>query len=497
MKRFTICLLSFVMVFSLVSTAYASGYTLPEKMSRQLQVGSGLKGSFVIHGNADAERNPFVHAIQNAEYELRGIQSEGNLHYYVYQNGINEERNALTEFYRKDGRLYLQSSYLDSKAYLLPDLNYFTGHFLNAEGENTPVLVELLKLLIDPRMNENMKINTDQIERQIEIWLSGFSSETTIIASDKNSPTLSQSFSIPVDSLFNMITEVIRYLTQNDSAMTLLSSVLNEEQIALYFNPNLLYYYQEALRQLDLKGNIEFSRTVSTLGESISSSIVLPLDETKTGYSSLTIQNDEKNKSFLISGEKGILYLEMPMSFDRSQKEYDQEFSVIHIRNGEKPEKNVSLRIRIVRNHEEKDDAEESKTHETDHYSVHAETDTSILPELVSADQVYQAEPFNAELELHYSSKLQLSSATTLEFSASVIQGNYSVDVTGMVKTTSPWEFSPFDIADAVNTGEYTIDELRNLKSEWISAAEKNLDHTPEDIQPTDDSETLSSQSGE
>ena len=40
-----------------VSSAGASGYKLSEKMDRQLQIGSGLKGSFVIHGNMTKEDN--------------------------------------------------------------------------------------------------------------------------------------------------------------------------------------------------------------------------------------------------------------------------------------------------------------------------------------------------------------------------------------------------------------------------------------------------------
>ena len=38
-----------------------------------------------------------VHALQNAAFEIRGIQSEGNSHYYIYQAGENEAMSALTE----------------------------------------------------------------------------------------------------------------------------------------------------------------------------------------------------------------------------------------------------------------------------------------------------------------------------------------------------------------------------------------------------------------
>ena len=54
--------------------------TLLVKMRRQLQVGSGLTGSFVIHGNVDAERYPLMNAILDTEFEIRSMRSGDNLH---------------------------------------------------------------------------------------------------------------------------------------------------------------------------------------------------------------------------------------------------------------------------------------------------------------------------------------------------------------------------------------------------------------------------------
>ena len=73
MKKICSLFLAFVLAISMISAACAAGYTLPEKMERQLQVGSGLKGSFAIYANADPELNPFLHSVQNAAFEIRGI----------------------------------------------------------------------------------------------------------------------------------------------------------------------------------------------------------------------------------------------------------------------------------------------------------------------------------------------------------------------------------------------------------------------------------------
>ena len=139
MKKICCFVIMILLVLSLISAASAAGYTLPEKMQRQLEVGSGLKGTFTIHGNADAEMNPLIHSLQNAEFEIRGIQYEGNKHYYIYQQGENEAMDALTEYCTVGSEQYLRSDFLKEKSYLLPDLDHLINRWLKSEGENPSV----------------------------------------------------------------------------------------------------------------------------------------------------------------------------------------------------------------------------------------------------------------------------------------------------------------------------------------------------------------------
>ena len=157
MKK-TICLILTVLTaFCFLTAASAAGYTLPEKMERQLQVGSGLKGSFVIHSNADQELSPFVHSIRNAAYEIRGIRSGDDLHYYIYQPGEGETLSSLTEFCRIGNTGYLRSDFLPEAAYRLPDFEEFIASFLKAEGENPSILPELIRLLVKGRTRKRKR----------------------------------------------------------------------------------------------------------------------------------------------------------------------------------------------------------------------------------------------------------------------------------------------------------------------------------------------------
>ena len=269
--------------------------------------------------------------------------------------------------------------------------------------------------------------------------------------------------------------------------MSYLRSVLTDEQIDIYLNPNLGYYYLDAMKNLSMEGEIVFSRTVSTLGELISNTLVLPLDSAKTGYSSAVFSSDETNKSILLSGPKGVFFLQLPLQSDLNEESYDHDgIRLVRTDNEKEDGKNLSLRIRIAKKHDRYEDTEESRTHETDHYSVRITRDTADLPEGVSEEMISEMNPVEAELEVHYSSKLQLSSPTTMDISCRIRQGEYDFTLTGTVKTSSPWTFTPFDTKNAVQGDQYNCEDLEKLVNEWAENAEKTLVRTPEEILPAD-----------
>ena len=481
-----------IFILCLLSAANGSSYTLPEKMQKQLQVGSGLKGSFVIHSNADAEINPFIHAVQNAEFEIRGIQSGDDLHYYIYQPGEEEEMSFLTEFCRIGGTDYLRSDLLDGKVYLLPRTEQMINRYLHAEGENASILPDLIQIVLDDIQEKESSFSSDAFEKQIEVWMSSFATDITVQSGENTSPTLSQVYTIPVESVLNAITTLVQSVSSSEIAMTYLRSVLSEEQIDTYLNPNLGYYYLEAMNKLDLDGDIVFSKTVSTLGEMIHTSLQLPLDPDKTGYSSVTFESDEKNKSVFLTGTKGAFYLELPIDFDLSAESFESDIRLIYADTENREEKNVSLLVHLTKKYEKYDEEEESRTHETEFYRIKAEKDLSNLPEGIMAEQFSEFETTDAEIEIHYFSKLILSSPTTLEISCTVHQGSYNFILAGKVKTASPWVFTPFDVSDPVNAESYNKEDFDQIMNSWTENALKNFIRTPEEIKQavsSDDSE--------
>ena len=486
MKRMLCCLLTAVLFAFFTASAFAAAYTLPYKMQRQLEVGSGLKGSFVIHSNASAEKEPLIRALSNVEFEIRGIRSENNIHYYIYQPGENEDRNNLTEFSILDNKYFLRSDFLAGKPYQLPDIDTFINSSLNAEGENPSVFPDLLRMLLADLKGEEGTLNTEAFEKQIEVWISSFKSDITIQSNGSDAPRLTQEFRIPVETMYNTVTELVRSVSENEAAMNTLREILSQEQIDAYLNPNLGYYYLDAMKHLDMSGEIVFTKEVSTLGEMIRSSLVLPLEDSRTGFSSVRFESNELRKTILLTGSRGTYYLDLPIHFDLNEDSYEEEIRFARIEKKYPDWRNLALRIHVTKTYDKYDDEEETKTHEEAHYNIRIVRDTSNLPELIPAEEIPEMQDANATLDLHYSSKLQLSSPTTLEISCEITQGEYSFSLAGKVKTASQWLFAPFDITEVLDAVRYSFEDFLKLKDQWVEDAGEKLVRTPEEIKLTE-----------
>ena len=119
MKKRFISIFVLLMVMA-VNICQAASYTLPEKMYNQLSIGSGLKGNFLITAEGDAFKTPFLNAVNDAAFSVRGISSGKDLHYYIFQGDEQEKQTAVTELYRKDGLYYLRSDLVQGKILSFP-----------------------------------------------------------------------------------------------------------------------------------------------------------------------------------------------------------------------------------------------------------------------------------------------------------------------------------------------------------------------------------------
>ena len=86
-----VCLILMILVLTLTTCfATAATYTLSEKMGKQLEVGSGLKGSFTVHAEGSSELMTLLKNLNDREIQIRSISER-------------DADNGLTSFYVDPG----------------------------------------------------------------------------------------------------------------------------------------------------------------------------------------------------------------------------------------------------------------------------------------------------------------------------------------------------------------------------------------------------------
>ncbi len=489
-------LLSIMLAVICAVPAVASmDYTLPEKMSKQLSIGSGLKGQFTITAEGNS---PLVLALEpflNTELQMRGLTQEGESHYYIYQDNGDETQKGLTEFYVKANQLYCRSDMLGDKVLCLPEMGALLNSLTKSSGENPAFASILLNIFLQ---GEEGRTNvweplTEKLTKKLELWIARF--EVSSARNSENGAVVEINYTIPMGELKKEILSLLQDMRQDQEIRPALEKVMTEEQREIYLNDNLDYFYTEAMNALKDDFDVVISRTVSTMGKEISSSIELPLDSSRfAGYTSLKIEAEDKTSALILKNEEQVLHIVTDDGIIPEKTDYLTYWIMSYPnRETESASKTRSaLRVRFSSTSETSTDVD-GRDHQNDHYTLRGEGDTSRLPAEEANESFQKADPFVLDIQLHYSSKNSQSSPTTLEITASLEMKDMKLGLNGSWKSASPWIFSPFDITGAQNLMEISENERNLMLAEWLAAAGEQLSNTPNN----NDQETKTEESSE
>ena len=468
-----VCLILSVMI---TACGLAADYTLPEKMDKQLAIGSGLKGSFTLHaeGKTDALQGflPFL----DKEISLRGMKSGDDAHYYIYQAGENEQQNALTELYLKEGSAYFRSDLLNGRVYSLPDLTAFSDQVFPSGGENPP----FASMMIRAQQSFSKKKDTwdsliSRYAEEVEIWVTGFEDNRTIQVLPDGSSAVRMNYTIPVGELKKEIVSLLTKIKSIPEERELFESIMSENQAAIYFNPNLDYFYDAALSALNNEFDVVLSRTVSTMGEVMASEIELPLDARYFGYSSLVIKQEGPQTSYILNNDQETVMIVQNGNLT-PENTAPVELRLIRYPSPENKEPFARSAVLVSVTHTtETSTDEEARDHQKDHWIITAGKDVSFLPEGEKSEDYPEMDPLHLEVTLHYFSKYSQSSPTTLEISGRLENSGVTLSLEGSFKTASPWIFSPFDITDAQDFLTLAAEQKLSLLTEALTAAGTQL----------------------
>ena len=476
-------IITFMLAVILIAASgicHAASYTLPEKMYNQLAIGSGLKGTFSVETQGEKFRTEFIDAISNAVFSIRGMISEGDLHYYVFQSDEKEQQSAVSELYRKNGVYYFRSDMVQGKTLVLPGLSQYLDSVFPSKGENgtsSSFISRIIELPEDEKKEKWEPVLT-RYQNELEIWLADYTINAETIKLDNSFSALDFTYRIPADKLIEKIAVLMEEITNDPEASALLGSVMSAEEKNLFLNSNLMYFYQETLKSVTISEPVQMKRRVSAMGDLLSYTIELPMDENMTGFSSVKIEKTDLNTVYTVNKTNEIIIISVPDPAVFKKEQFNNQtvwYAYINKDESQKEKNNISIKAEITKTHNEYE--KDSENHAVDLYTINIVQDSTYIPKEY-IESIPEFEPVNASVELHYHSQYRQNSATVLQIEASVRsaqetdgtgENGSGLTFTGEIKTAKPWPFMPFNVEYAVNAG--TGDDLTAYIDSWIRNA--------------------------
>lgn len=468
-----------LMIILLTGTCHAASYTLPEKMYNQLSIGSGLKGSFRISAEGEKFSTPFLKAVTDAEWSLRGIRSGEDLHYYVFQTNEQDQQSAVSELYRKDGIYYFRSDMVQGQILAFPILSQFVAALFPQTGENGSASSFIANIIALPEKTRKEKWDPvlQRYQNQLELWLADFTVTADTVKMENGLSALDFTYEIPMENVNEEIVRLFGAFSSDPDVTALLDTVMTEEEKKTYVNGNLLYFYLDALQSLKIDKTVRMSKRVSAIGDLLRFSLELPLNERTTGYSSVDIQTVNQQTVIILRKTGQDMVIAFPEKDQLNQSTYEQSlwFSRVDT-DPENAKENLSVRIDIRKTNNVYE--QDEKTHETDHYDISIEQDTTYLPSDTDQSLIPAFDKAELSIDLHYSSKYAQNSATTLDITADIRQSDSRLKAEGKLKTAAPWLFMPFEVVDPIQVGTEKETVFDPYMTDWVSNAASMIHHT-------------------
>ena len=483
MKRIVCIILMLFMLTIQIGSYAALDYTLPEKMTKQLDFGSGLKGNFTIHGEGN---DPFLSVLlpfQDAEMQFRGLRSGEKSHYYIYQDGENEEQTGLTELYNDGKSYYFRSDMLPNDVFRFPGAEELADLLSKPQGGNPSLASALVRWARLSKEEKESLLSpvVSNLSNLLEIWLAGFAEISSVRTLENGISVIDSSFVIPMSEVRKEIISLLEAVIRSEEGKKLLDALLNSSQKQIFANENLDYYYEEALQALDNDYDLIYSRTITVFGETISSSLELPLAGQVSGFQSLLVETSDGLNSYTLRSEDRLLTLLVADSIDWNQiNGFSAWICTRPNPAAENPDTNRYHAYRLdVQFESESSTDEESRDHERNHWIFTLQGDTTRLPSGESRENYPDEPPVSLDLMLHYFSRYSQSSPTTLEISAVFSKENMKLSAQGQFKTASPWVFSPFSIENAKDFFGLNVAEMELKFAEFLATSGEKLIQTP------------------
>lgn len=485
MKKFLCLMICLTMVLASVGALAAEDYSLMEKLQRQITFGNGVKGAVQLSVSGESELAKMLSGLNQLQIEIRSIVAQTGDQFQASLFTLDgEEQVGTTQIYGVGDNLYLRSELLPDLVLTYPTGGNIVDSLLERTEEQNPTWYSAaLNLFTVPETtwNESWAPLFETYYTDLELWLSDYAQEPKVIQGAVGETVMTILYTIPAEALKAEMKVILAKALNDQALMTLMRAQLDEQQAYTYLTPGLQYYYDAAIDALPLEGDVLLERELSTMGETVSTTVTLPLPG-GLEWDTLTLEQVGEDATLTLMGEEESIALEMKKAVSTATS--DDYSGVIRYLPAEGKDLAANFQLRRVFNHYEDND---TRAHDVTTWSLQLAADESVAGD----EDNLTFEPIEASVRYHVHSKSAKRNATTLEFAASYEQGSESYALEGSIKTVSPWvlDVLPTEGAEDVTAmtenylGEIlaslwqnAVVELSNLKPEEIPAPEAVLD---------------------
>lgn len=457
LNRF-LCLLLCLLLVCAAALA-AEEYTMPDKMSRQVASGSGVKGAMTLAVAGGSEWLDLLLPFTGSNLQLRYIVKDGQFQGQLYALDDQEQQRALTQAYGDETHLYLRSELLPGKVLYVPFGAELMDVLFSEEGSNPTMYSVVRKLLSIPAeiWESDWLPVLAPYESALEQWLTDYASEPSIAPSTSGSSNMTLRHVIPAEALKACMKDLMRQFLQDGKLMDLVNPLLTDAQKALYMNPALGYFYDAVIDSLPLEAELTMERTLSARGDMLSTVLVMPLPQNANGWTNLSCEITGRNTSLTLEGPEQSVSLVLETSTVLSDRTIWNGIFRYLPAEGTR----YSVSFSIVKQFSAYTD-DESRSHEDTDWTLTVRPNLSHLDAEDPARADYaDFETITAVLSTKYYSRERQNDPTTLEATLSAQLPALSLEMALALRTTSPWVLSDLPTANA--------DELLTLSPEIVS----------------------------
>lgn len=455
MKRLLICILTVMVCLApMASCATGVDYTIAEKLFRQIEAGSGFRGTLTLEiaapdgGSSTVTNKPVeldVSYISVKPNALTGATGEKRL-----ALTIPGEDKSLAELSVMQSRVAFTGKGLEDKWYALGESR--EGAVAMAAGtalEDTP-MPALLKfiapiVLLGSGDGIDLSAALDPYLTKLDLWLEGYRQSAQMGRLEDGTSTMEVSYQIPPQAIKAQLKQLIMDVLSDGELLGVLGGFLSDSDAALMLNPSLQDFYFSAVDALDLSDMMLVDRSYTLTGETLNLSITLPLYDSASGdvavkYERTTGEgeDDPDTEKLTLESEKQSLSISyqayQSMTGTSVYQGSLQKLALGDAAIGKKP-----LAIGFTLTHKQtqyiSDDGKDALTHDIEF---------SLRQEAMEGEDTEPVTPVDVSAAITFQGRNANNAATEMDLRATITSEEFPQTITVSLKgkTAAPWSIT-------------------------------------------------------